>query len=266
MPGWPYRYPPNTAITLNRNSSQFNGLVYAATGAMQGQGAHFYDMVHNQRASPAGTPLFVRDPEMGGALSNPGVAWDVHYSPIAPLNDLHAGDFSIAVWFRSRNAAEWQRTFYKGNFAATGWGLQTRGNTQRIYFIVYYDVANATLDQGGYTNGEWTHVLLVSRGPTNKLFCYVNGQYLIDEGVGDGAATSDAADNLVVGGGNTPNEVAEVRIYNRALTANDAQQQYQIDTQWDLYQPYAEQWVIPFVPVAGNAMPMAMNHYRRLRT
>ena len=262
--GWPYRHPPNTAITLNRDSPQFKGLVYVATGAMQGQGTHFHDMVYNQRASPTGTPLFVRDPEMGGALSNPGVGWGAHYSPIAPLNDLHTGDFSIAVWFRSRNASEWQRTFYKGNFAA-GWALQTRGSSQRIYFAVYYDTTNAVLDQGGYTNGEWTHVVCVSRGPSNNLFCYVNGQYLVDEGTGEGAATSDAAENLVVGGSSVPNEVAQTRIYNRVLTANDAQQQYQIDTRWDLYKPVISRfWSIPEV-VGGQPFQLRMSNIPGMR-
>ena len=169
---------------------------------------------------------------------------------------LNANSFTMAVWFKADSDAQ-GHMIWQGDGSANGWGAQDEthlsiGNLTGDANSMSFFLGSADASSAGtlfitisFSDRRWTHaaatVSSLSVSPAAELF--VNG---VSQGTDTGTLgeTSRAGwdTDLRIGrpGASTrfyDGQLAEVRIYGRALTAAEVWALYDPRTRWDLYLP-----------------------------
>jgi len=163
----------------------------------------------------------------GGALSFDGYNDYVDCGNNSSL-DFDTGDFTIEVWAKANGGTYGRGIVNKGGWGSNGYYIsQAYSPANKYYFGVR--------DDSGYKHvclnlGEtwgWTHIVGIKT--TNHLEAWVNG---VKVGSWDGTigSLSNPTKNLEIGRSYNPyyfnGTIDEIRIYNRALTPAEIQQNF----------------------------------------
>lgn len=141
---------------------------------------------------------------------------------------MGTGDFTLEAVFKTEETGSYQVILQKGNpgiGSNRGYRLRVESNN-KVQLTVTGD-AEYTSTTSAITYGQYYHVIATKS--SNGLKTYLNG---ITSGTGTSpSGTTTVANNLVVGkqdGGNWPfyGDIPLVKIYNKALTASEVQQNY----------------------------------------
>lgn len=178
--------------------------------------------------------------KVGQGMSFDGVDDQVNVSPASSINSLTS--LSLSFWAKANDYGEINQghliSKVDANSGGHGWYLNHNITTSRINFGVNF--ANIDLNVAVYNVinfNVWNHWAVIWDGSTtaSNVHIYKNGQELShsSETNGDGAYSSDSALNLIIAnhgslGRHFDGLMDEVRIYNRALSADEVKQLYRM--------------------------------------
>lgn len=161
-----------------------------------------------------------------GALNLDGNSWaEVHDN--ASL-DMGTGSFSLEVWSKAKYISS--GSIY--NVLLTLGGNVSGGSTSSIYidsslnYTFRYD--STLIVAGGSSEGDWSHVVGVYDGTNINI--YLNGSFVVQAAASATSKTNDLV--KVIGRDSSGNsraykdQIAQPRIYNRALTASEVLRNY----------------------------------------
>jgi len=257
-PRWPF--------TVNRNSWQARGLV--AWWVMQPT-----DDLRNSALRPfpnmtlTGDIVYVPDPEMGIVAEFDGTTdYFVNTSNLI----VTGVPFSMTGWYRTTSDSTTQSVCNVADFAggSNQMGLDLSGTESGDPVRAYSQAGSfAASSLQGYTINTWEHIAGVWASATSRVVSL--------NGVGGTPNTTNLTpaglDNTSVGmkrddsaDGDFSGRLADVRVYNRALSDAEVAALYAPATRWDLYQPLRQRVFIS-VPAAvgGLSIPVAMHEYRQ---
>ena len=212
-----------------------DGLVLALdagnTKSYPGSGTTWTDLSGNgNNGTLTNGPTYSGD--NGGSLSFDGVDDYVGCGNDASIN-FGTGDFTVSVWFRRfSNATTNLRLLSKAastdTAAAGAAGFCFFGGNTAISFAVNPTAASPIIGAASYSLNEWVNVVgLVERGVSMRT--YKNGSLVASTTAPVGSVSGTTS--LFLGsnvGANLywPGEISNVSLYNRALTAQEIQQNY----------------------------------------
>jgi len=160
-----------------------------------------------------------------GALNLDGNSWaEVHDN--ASL-DFGTGSFSLEIWSKAKFITS--GSIY--NVLLTLGGNISSGSTSSLYidsslnYTFRYD--STLIVAGGSSEGDWSHVVGVYDGTNINI--YLNGSFVVQAAA---SATSKTNDLVKMIGRDSiatryyKDQIAQPRIYNRALTAEEVQRSY----------------------------------------
>lgn len=207
-----------------------------------------------------------------GALDFDGSDDYVLVSPNKILSGLT--NMSILVWINTASTTEHAIYTERGSSGADILKLtmQNTSQTPGAIELTFRDTAS-TLNRVQGTllvnNSDWHFVAMTKQGTAVVL--YVDGQQdttgtltatdTFTQGTTDSRIGGDQQDSSA----NFPGLIDDCRIYTRTVLSTEISKYYQISQQFypDILNRRGLQMTVP--TVAANAMPMAMNHYRRRR-
>jgi hypothetical protein len=189
----------------------------------------------------AGTPL------LGGGKIGNGIFFDGASDLIIPGYKGISGN-------APRTVSYWTQGTSSGNQAAVGWGTSAAPNGQKWHVRYNDNAANGVVGaprteiQGSFiiattpvNDGQWHHVVSVFSGTyMQDTIHYVNGVEEVRSGIGNetivvNTLTDDTTTDVTIGSrlqGTTYNRLIgsldDVRIYSRALSAEDVQALYEM--------------------------------------
>ncbi len=141
------------------------------------------------------------------------------------------GNFTVSVWFkRANNATTNLRLLSKGggDDTANQAGFAFYGGDTGVGFIINPSGTRTIITAASYVVGEWVNVVgLLERGVTMRG--YKNGNLVNAATAPNGSVSGNAS--LFIGNNNGtglywPGEIAQVSIYNRALTQEEILQNF----------------------------------------
>ncbi len=163
--------------------------------------------------------------QLGGALQLDGST--THVEIPASINQaiINKGDFSMMAWIKTTNISGTKYAFQQGDGNGTGrsWLFTVNGDISTYVGVGNFSAGViAELD-------EWYHAgfTVIEGGDSDTLQMYVNGEPSGDEGTrametSEGGYFIGSHKNLAAGS-RWPGVVDDVRLYNRALTAEQIQ-------------------------------------------
>jgi hypothetical protein len=203
----------------------------------EGAGTTAYDSVGGNHGTLINGPLWTSG-QIGGALSFDGVNDYVDVGD-RPSLDFGAGDsFSIAAWVKTGadgRVVDKRRCGGPGGVYYEGYGIRVlRG---KLFFGVEDIGGNGSYLSGDtmVTDDEWHHVAAVRDVTTDRLYLYLDGSSdatpVVDTTIST-LATDKGFDighaiNTTTGHGYFNGKIDDVRIYDRALSAEEVWQLYQ---------------------------------------
>jgi hypothetical protein len=146
---------------------------------------------------------------------------------------VNASQFTMMAWMKRRTLSS-KVICYQGADLGSDVSFEL-WNDSNVYFEVgdgsnqYASIANTSID--------WQYLTMVfdgtQTGNTNRLKCYING-VLLNVGYSGTIPSTSGVSNSVfsignsqgVGGNFSDGNIAQVSIYNRALSADEVQQNY----------------------------------------
>ncbi len=202
----------------------------------EGTGQTAYDISGNNNNGTLGAststgtddPTWTTQGKVGGALQFDGVDDYVNAGSGASLN-IPASDFTIEAWIKPNNASAAQAIVGKVAFSPNSWGLYQ--NVGKFVFQFRGTGASVdTLANAVYGVGTWYHVVGVRTGNVNNL--YINGIVQTDADTSTDIP-STGTKNFIFGKRTSTDDdyyfnglMDEVRIYNRALSAEEIRYHY----------------------------------------
>ncbi len=162
-----------------------------------------------------------------------------NYVDCGNSNSLEMGtsDWSISIWSKMVINSEIKRLIYKGAGSTTGegyyfWYYPTNGD---LRFYISDGVSRLLADSNdnlGLADGEWHHIL-VSADRSGNAYFYVDGSSVGSESISsfDGTDITNTGIDLHIGrkgDGYFNGSIDEVRVYNRALSADEIAEQYRV--------------------------------------
>jgi len=181
--------------------------------------------------------------KLGQALSFDGVDDYVSVGTGASLANLPLNSFTMSSWVKPTGEPSVNgRIIDKaGAGGVSGWYVFMNPTTHIVEAysdfsggLIAFDAYQIT--SSGLTMNSWTHVVAVFDISTKKFKIYFNGalQSLSTDTAGVGTALDDSASSFAIGGRaidgarNFSGSLDDVRIYNRALSAGEVTQLYNL--------------------------------------
>ena len=142
-------------------------------------------------------------------------------------------DFSVEMWIKVSSLESAQKLYYRGTWEQGGFefDLNTAGSIQ---LYTWQSGANqlSISTAGDIVVNEWTHVVAIKDGTSVKF--YKNGDELTLGTTGTHTNCASISADAIIGihgvdlsSGPFNGSIDEVRIYNRALSAEEIRQHYQ---------------------------------------
>jgi subtilisin family serine protease len=199
----------------------------------EGEGTTAYDSVGSNHGTLVNGPVWTSG-QINGALDFDG---DDDYvdvgDPVDGSLDFGATDsFSISVWVKT---AEDGQPVYKQRITGDGYreGYKVRVYFEKLYFGMKDTSNNGTEIFGSttVTNNEWHHVVAVRDTVEDKVYLYLDGTSdatPVTDNTIESLATSRSLE-IARGAGvyYYTGKIDDVRIYDRALSAEEVQQLYE---------------------------------------
>ncbi len=141
------------------------------------------------------------------------------------------GAVTYETWFKKTSRVDWQylitnKTDFHNNFFRLGFNDKT--GQIRFYTEHENEAKNAWITNEDYSDGEWHHVVATREGDLGKV--YVDGVFIKEDVAMDGDIGGDNTSWFLAQDGNTNGyfigAMDDVRIYNRALTEQEIQQNF----------------------------------------
>ncbi|WP_155884845.1 LamG-like jellyroll fold domain-containing protein [Actinomadura flavalba] len=179
--------------------------------------------------------------------------------------------FSVSAWAKLNNASGTATIAAQDGSTNSSFFLQYAGGNQR------WSMSSVTGDTAGAAGvralsseapkiGQWTHLVGVYDATTKTLKLYVDGRPQGTTAHNGDAWSSPKRQAFSIGrakynGANThffPGEIDDVRVFDRAVTADDAQRWYRSTVQatWKLNAPAGTNTVVPDDSGAGNGLSL----------
>jgi len=168
------------------------------------------------------------DGVVGKCLSFDGVNDYVDCGEGSGNFDFGSGDFSISLWANLTTHSETSGLITKveGNYwYGTGFSIATPESPYSPYFRVVGTLSSMYINTGLGDSYGWSHIVCMREGDTFTV--YINGTVAGTNTVAVGDINNDSA--LTIGKGNQGyynGLIDEVRIYNRAITADEIKALY----------------------------------------
>jgi len=246
--GWPYRKPPTgVPFTVNRDSEQAEGLVgWWPTLGSRGQNVLRDYSGRARNGIFGGTPIHITNAELGVGIQFEDVGGD--YINVGAISEP-SNAITLVSWVRTGSGSQDDFGVYVGKQVAGGppylsYGLREStsvGGAQSGFFVT---ISNVFRDAGQYVLSANTVYCLVGTWRSgDNLRYYVNGvQQLVTAAAYSGTITYNNIYPTLIGRSNLDNAsvnatIFDTRIYNRALTVEQARQLYDPQTRWELYRP-----------------------------
>jgi hypothetical protein len=199
----------------------------------------------------------------GTALSFDG-SNDYVISSSGPNFD-NQSEISISMWVKvNSGVSDYLIELPEISSGSNGVGLRYDSNTIDYHVVTHSD--NSFTDVSGSVSlGRWYHIALIYNGVT--LTGYKDGVSVGSHDVTLGTGIKHASGEVnigrfgTLGGSCFQGQIDEVRIYNRALSAQEIKQLYY--SYADFPQP-CNAWLYA-AAAGGLSIPVAMHNYRRLR-
>jgi len=200
----------------------------------EGSGQYAYDGSGNNNNGRLGTGVNpdVSDPtrttgKVGGALSFDGVNDYVTASDSSSLT--LGGEITVEAWVYPKSflthISNQHRIFNKMVFPNAGWYFYAL-NSGQLLFNTYDGTIHAAQGPSNLSTGQWYHIVGVSDGTNNRV--YING--VSGTPVSSGTLTNSTFYLSINGFGTQDYSfdglIDEVRIYNRALSAEEIRYHY----------------------------------------
>jgi len=253
--GWPGPGPPTGNFTINRASPQAAGLVlWMPLFGPDANVDRYVDRVAGWSFTKNGTPVWMADSMFGNSLTFDDGSSEYLGITSAPLS---SEPITMSCWFRSDNATALQTliSISRSDTWHTQWRLCACGSVADDPVGMHSRDAVASAwaySTTGYSANTWHHAAGVCASDTDRRAMIDGGSKSSD---GDNIAVSNTVDRTTVGymvyGGSPAfgdyfsGSIADVRIYNRALSDAEVWALYDPATRWELYQP-----VVPIFVVA----------------
>ena len=237
--GWPHRTPPNGLFALNRASPQMRGLAswWPSNGQPNGAGV-VMDRAGSNHGTRSGSVTTLPLGEFGTVLDFPGGGSD--YITLAN-QDFDQITVTAWIWSSSSNEAGFNHIISRH----PDWFLSHGGGSGIRFNINGIAEAYAASGYTGVSN-QWCH--LAATYDKVNITGYLNGIQTGSPTAYSNPIGSSGTQRMgAYGGGgfNWVGRMADVRIYNRALTAAEIWQIYAPQTRWQLYQP----WPLPMTSI-----------------
>ena len=162
-----------------------------------------------------------------GALNLDGNSWaEVHDNASLDLSDANASFEAWVYHIDTGSASQYIMNKFDGTT-----GVRVRTETGNNFGFYASDGTNNIADSGTFslTANAWNHIVLTTDGTNFKR--YINGALVDTDVAGTPLTTFANADSLYIGSEQTTtslaqSRIAQPRIYNRALTAEEVQRNY----------------------------------------
>jgi len=151
------------------------------------------------------------------------------YVNIGNLDILNfgAGDFSCTAWFKINSISGYRGIISKWDGVAgaghEGWTVDTWNNAARIAFEIFGTDQDQMLSANNSNDGLWHLVAAIRTG--GVMYLYIDGN---QEATANNNQNVDNTKNLLIGrryynGQSWNGDLADVKVYNRALTLAEIQ-------------------------------------------
>jgi hypothetical protein len=176
--------------------------------------------------------------KIGQALQFNGSNSYISASASASLNNMSA--ITISAWIKPTavNGTTPPRILAKRTNGGTGWWDFGVDGSSTLFFDVNYSSTNLARNSATTVPlNKWTHVVVAWTGSSSasSIKLYINGAEVSYGATTDGAGSrlSDSAYDVVVGNWKSADRpfngtLDDVRVYNRALSASEVQQLYNL--------------------------------------
>ncbi len=254
--GWPYGHPPNADFVLNTLSPQARGLL-AWYPLGPGQYGITRDALNRHNLTPYAGPVRVGGSR--GAVAS--------FTKASSQYLAHAGEafldypFTLACWFRYLTTPNsfGRDTLMCVSDRDDGYDrdqidIYNQSTVQLEAFTTtnYDATAAARIDSPALVLGTWYHATAVFAAAASRTI-YLNAN---QNNTNTTSLTPTTRDTIAIGAavrsggpaGYVGAEIADARIYNRALALAEIKQLYR--NPWELYQPIVRWWVAD-VPAGG---------------
>jgi hypothetical protein len=167
-------------------------------------------------------------PSNGGVFNFDGT------NDIIRSQNINPSEITIEVWKKwTMVSDDWLITNQTSTVTDTTKGYFMRIDEPSFNFTVYFGIGSTSrpIVYNPIVLGEWTHVVATYDPITEGAKLYWNG-VLVGTNIGTGAIDYTGVQGLTIGAANnlsraTPGPVGPVRIYNRALSSSEVQQNYE---------------------------------------
>jgi len=197
-------------------------------------GTTVYDSADGHNGTIAGDPVWTTG-EIDGCLDFDGSGDYVNFGDVDQF-EFRDNDFTISFWFKTEGAHDAESIISKYDIYLGKQWLFQQTSDNKINFATYYTETggDGLVSTEGYIN-QWTHVTAVRDGSAKYL--YINGVF-DSTGICNGIVEGTTAPVLIGAISATAGTISyyqffngkidDVRIYDYALSANEAYQLYQI--------------------------------------
>lgn len=244
--------PPPHGLSLQ--DSQALGLV--AVWPMWGDDRR--ELLRGQTLTRAGAPATGAHPEHG--LAAQFDATTAYFTAPAGSTASISTDATVSAWVKLRNATP-------GHLDQSGWPMAFDGDTDEeshypytnglIYTSTFLTSrVDGITPLAGVNRADWHLVTITSRPGTGGWTLYQNAQVVTTS---TGASSITFTQRSIGGGHSYVNIycdgwVADVRLWNRCLSAADVRTLYDPATRWALYRP-RRRWAAATVAAGGGFVP-----------
>ncbi len=256
--GWRYRQPPPRDVELNCNSPQAKGLLIWTPFSRVYQVTHGTLKNYTHRTvdgTSFGAPSWDYAPIIGPHISLPATPAGFSWGDTPQVEGID--QLTVSAWARKVSGWGQDMIWAKHTSATNGCFFLSTTSAGNLRFTII-NASSSRVDNDAafaFSIGPWYHLTAVYNGIDQRI--YINGILSSTPSAQTGLIKNHTS-TLRLGdfnglGWDLEGDIAEPRIYDRALSAGEVWAMYDPDTRWDLYKPILQTFW-PLLPSAAVAI------------